>query len=108
MALRPDMTRMPRPASLLAALLVALVLPITAQAQGGTWQAEAQIDQDLNAFEDPTLLRVLTLDPAPDPRLRSGQPFKQQPLFSQQDFRPPVEGGPIAVTCTPAAGKPCR
>ena len=104
----PDMIRILRPAPLLVALFVVVLLPLTVQAQDRTWQAEAQIDQELDAFEDPTLLRVLTLDPEPDPRLRRGQPFKQQPLFSQQDFRPPIAGGPIAITCVPTPSKPCR
>lgn len=93
-------------AAVLALLLAAFALPASAQTQDSTWQAELQIDQELDAFEDPTLLRVLTLEPNSEKRLFGSQPFKQQPLFSQQDFRPPID--PVATPCVVVAGKACR
>lgn len=70
------------------AFVASCLVSTSTRADDSDWQSDAAVDQDLGAFDDPLLLRVLTELPDQNLELYSGQPLKQQPLFAQDDFFP--------------------
>lgn len=102
------MTASPIRAAALAALLAVLLAawsPAQAQTQPAVWSADQEVDLEMGAFEDPSLLFALTERPDPERRLELFQPFDQQPPAALSDFSPaPPEPGP---PCVPGANRVC-
>lgn len=78
-----------------AALWLALCLASSpAAAVDEPWRGDFEVDMALGTLDDPSLIQVLTEDPAPGDRLGAGQqPFNQQPSAAQDDFDQPAEPG---------------
>ena len=90
--------------TLLAALLAA---PLAAQGQEtrpAVWSADQEVDLALGAFEDSSLVFVLTARPDPNRHFELMQPFQQQPSAALEDFGPVAPNEP---PCIPVKGKNC-
>jgi hypothetical protein len=89
----PQPRRAMRPAGLAMLVLLAAAVPAAGQ-EGGGPSVDEQIDLALGALDDalPPVPGGGAVPPVAFPQFqdypRLGQPFDQQPIFAQEDFRP--------------------
>ncbi len=82
-----------RPIAVLgAAALLCLASADEPRAEDGHLVDE-QIDAALGALNDPRPPRLFLTLPEQQREPEFGQPFRQEPFFSQEDFRLPEQGG---------------